>query len=235
MNQVPNHISEGLRQAIHRSIEKEKAPFYLRTVKALVGAMTLSLCVLAAYVYLLKEQAFHHGISFFISFFVILFAGFYLYFKPEPRWIIKGHWSGWSYGKLFVLMGLLTAAQFLICPHFVLLHLEPNAGFSPLEELAWRYRDWGGVEGSKFLCGATFSALSSAVIFLVFRKQFWTAKSQDLLKVLSLLFIAQAPTLLIQLMDGHLRDSSYLWLAGSLAALALFGFLLRLIGRFQSA
>jgi hypothetical protein len=222
MKEVPLHISKGLRAAIHTSMVEERAPAYQRVLKAFCGALVSSLFVLGAYIFLLRDQAFHHGISFFVSFFLILYIGFHFYFKPQPHWIVQGHWSAWSYGGLFALMGILTGVQFVLCPHFVLLHQLPHESFSPLDALARQYTNWGGVAGSKFLCGLTFSAFSSFVIAVVFRKQFWGAKNKELIKIAPLLLVAQAPAILIQVMDEHLRSLSYLWILGSVTAVGLF-------------
>jgi len=229
MSGVPLNISNGLKAAIHEAVKEEKASVFRRLLKATFAASVSTVFVIGGYVLLLREQAFHHGISFFASFFVILFSGFYLYFKPEPHWVVRGHWSPWSYGALFVLMGILTAIQFLICPHFVLLHQASHGSFAPLDALAEQYHHWGGVPGSKFLCGLTFSAIASLVVIAVFKKQFWGAKSRQLLRIGLLLLVAQFPAVLLQLMDEHLRPLSWIWLSGSFVSVVLILVVLRLL------
>lgn len=212
---------DSIKNAILKSLEEEKKPYTTRFIKifilTLLATLFFTLCIYKSW-----EQEFNTlWLIVCILFGVLMFIAFTLYFRPQPRLSVRGYWAPWVFAKLLLMMTLVTGLQLVICPHFIFGHHHGSNPFAIFHHVTDFYMSvTGSMKGCMFLCGITFSGLSSFLAFWTITRNLTFSRFRHLCVVIGISALSLLPVLFLQLSNDHTRSLLPYWLLGN--GLSLF-------------
>ncbi len=225
----PKEISQRLVGAIQGALEEEKQPKRRRLIKVAV-ATALSTTILTLPIALVFRDQMGWVWQLAMGIWALCFwAGFSLYYRPQPRLTVPGYWSPQIFAKILIGMTLLTGVQILLCPSFVF--LDSPLGWAPFAPITEWFMAWGGMSACMFSCGLLFSSLGAWTTFLAVRKVLSRSSTGDLVRAAGLAFLTQIPVIAVQVVDENLRPFAVYWGIGSAIGLLVAVFFLEVGAR----
>lgn len=207
--------SANIKSSILEALKEEKqSPFtQFKRVSSLLAAVSIPVVGILWF-------SFRGEFNFFWIISLLVWLGIaasasFLYWKPQPRIVIPGFWTGWMYGKLLILFLIISALQLLLCPHLAMVAPSPYFSIGIFEPLQQMFMSWGGMAACMFFCGLSFSAIATAISLMIMRRATAGARSKAILKISGLALVAQLPIIILQVSDAHLRSHFALWVLGS--------------------
>ncbi len=225
--EIPNQLSDKTLNAITKAIAEEKVPLSKRLLKIIAYTVALSgMLFIFAFLAFNRKLSASWAVAF-CGWFVILFGGFFLYFKPQPRLVISGDFSPWIVAKILISMTVATVLEIAICPSFVVADLD--LAWNPFKSVSEAFMSWGGMAGCMFLCGLIFVGLGSSIAFLFVAKNLSGSSRKNFIGAMGIALLTQLPILGIQLFDASLRMFIVHWICGGLIGMIFMGLLIRAI------
>lgn len=223
---VPAEISLKLMNAIQKSLREEKEPAGKRILK-ITSATALCVFVLGIpFLASFNDQLSSAWVIAFTLWAILIFTGFTLHFRPEPRIMVRGVFSPFVVARLLLISSFTTVLQILVCPSFVFL-VSP-LDWNPLGPLTHILMVTGGMNLCMLFCGFLFSFLSGGLGVFSITKAVVGNDRATMLKVFCLLLVSQVPILMVQILTPDLRNFVAFWALGLFIGTALIFLLLSL-------
>jgi hypothetical protein len=223
---VPAEISLKLMNAIQKSLREEKESAGKRMLK-ITSATALCVFILGIpFLASFNDQLSSAWMIAFTLWTLLIFAGFTLHFRPEPRIMVRGVFSPFVIARLLLISSFTTVLQILICPSFVFL-VSP-LDWNPLGPLTHFLMATGGMNLCMLFCGFIFSLLSGALGVFSITKAVAGHDRATMFKVFCILLVSQVPILVVQILTPDLRNFVAFWAVGLLIGTAIIFVLLNL-------
>jgi hypothetical protein len=226
MTTLPSpEISRRLIGAIHQALREEKMPYGRRLAKVFLASVGCTLILAVPLLMVFRDQMGAAWLFAIGSWWICLFAGFYLHYIPQPRLAVTGFWSPWIFARVLMAMVVLTATEILICPSFVF--LRSPLRWSPFEGASQFFMDLGGMPLCMFACGFLFSGLGGVITFALIAKTVRGSSWVDILKATGVAYFTQLPVIGIQLVEPGLQRFVSYWIFGGLLGTFLMAVLVK--------
>lgn len=211
-----NSSSDRLKNSIIGALNEERKPQSIRYLKTFSFAVALSFG-LAAILWGIWPSNFNSvivAVSF--SLFILFSAGFVLYFYPQPRILVPGFWMPWMWGRLLILMGIISTVELILCPDLAgIFGIESL--FPWLAQITHIFMNLGGMKICMLACGILFSGIASLLVLFSLRKVLSQSRMKWILAAAFFVFVGQTPVIVCQAMN----QTEYLgfWMVGSFIAI----------------
>jgi len=216
--------SDPLKNAILTALEEENRSQGLRFLKTIIFTLLLAGLLVGGLYALWSSEYDSIILGAGVSLIAVFASGFLFCFYPQPRVVVPGFWMPWMWGRLLILMGIISTVQIILCPDLAgVFGIE--AILPQLSHITHFFMNIGGMKLCMFACGILFSGISATLAFLSLRKVLFRTRMTGILTASGFVFLGQLPVIICQAMV----QPSYLvfWIAGSVIAIVLSGLAIR--------